>query len=162
MVNRLLAYNCPLSFLCNCLSVVDTTTSFHRVWYFDWLDWNNLFCLYCFTLLLFRFRVATFPSIRYLNSSADLSYPLLLSQYRLFNLVFWLSVAIIPVSHLSVRLKSLRSAFTFDYIIFSLNGSSFFLFFISFIPYNWKKAIALYLTRLLSSVMLLVCTESIF
>ena len=67
----------------------------------------------------------------------------------------------IPVSHLSIRLTALRSAFTFDPVLLFHNGSSFFLFFTSFIPNNWVITNAAHLTSLLSSVMLLVCIESI-
>ena len=67
-----------------------------------------------------------------------------------------------PVSQLSMRLTSLWSAIIFDTILIFQNGSrSSFLFYISFIPNNWIITSVPHLTSLLSSVMLLVCTESI-
>ena len=67
-----------------------------------------------------------------------------------------------PVSQLSMRLTSLWSAIIFDTILIFQNGSrSSFLFYISFIPNNWIITSVPRLTSLLSSVMLLVCTESI-
>ena len=56
----------------------------------------------------------------------------LLTQYRWSSLVFWLFLLNILVSHLSMRLISLRRAFLFDSIILFQNGSSFFLFFYFF------------------------------
>ena len=46
-------------------------------------------------------------------------------------------------------------------ILLFQNGSSFFLFFISIIPNNWVITNAPLLASVLSSVILLVCTESI-
>ena len=60
-----------------------------------------------------------------------------------------------------MRLRSLQSAFIFDSILLFQKCSSFFLFFIFFIPNNLEITNDPQLTSLFSSVMLFVCAESI-
>ena len=56
-----------------------------------------------------------------------------------------------------MRLTFLGSGFIFNSILPFQNGSSFFLFLISFTPNNWVISNAPHLTSVLSSVMLVVC-----